>query len=53
MDKGADIEIWYHQVDDHVTPSSIKECNYGMRANQTSLTLTKFIVNSINIYVFN
>ena len=31
---------------------STKECNYGMRASQTSLTLTKFIAN-INIYVFN
>jgi hypothetical protein len=30
---------------------SIKERNYGIRADQFSSGLTKFIVNSINIYI--
>jgi hypothetical protein len=32
-------------------PPSRKECNYGNRAGQTDSSLTKFIVNTINIYV--
>jgi hypothetical protein len=35
-----------------VLPSPIKEYNYRKRVSQTSLALTKFIVNSISIYVF-
>jgi hypothetical protein len=31
---------------------SRKECNYEIRAGQSSASLTKFIVNYINIYVF-
>ena len=34
-----------------VLPPSRKEYNYGIRAGQSSLSLTKFISNSINIYV--
>jgi len=40
----------YHMIPS--TPPSQKGCNYGICANQTSLTLT-IIVNSINIYVSN
>jgi hypothetical protein len=36
-----------------ILPSSQKECNYEKCAGQTSLTLNKFIVNSITIYVSN
>jgi hypothetical protein len=32
--------------------SSIKEYNYEIHACQTNLGLTKFIINSITIYVF-
>jgi hypothetical protein len=32
-------------------PPSEKRCNYGMRVSQTDSSLTKFIANSINIYV--
>jgi hypothetical protein len=35
-----------------VLPPSNKCCNYGIRISQTNSSLTKFIVNSINIYVF-
>jgi hypothetical protein len=34
-----------------VLPSSKKECNYMIHTSQISSSLTKFIVNSINIYV--
>jgi hypothetical protein len=32
-------------------PPSTEEYNYGIRAGQSSSSLTKFIANSINIYV--
>ena len=35
----------------HVLPPSEKECNYGKRADQNSIILTKFIINNISIYV--
>jgi hypothetical protein len=31
---------------------SKKECNYEIRASQSNLSLTKFIVNNISNYVF-
>jgi hypothetical protein len=34
-------------------PPSNKICNYGMRVSQIDSSLTKFIVNNINIYVSN
>jgi len=34
-------------------PPSTKEYNYGEHADQTSSSLTKFIVNSISTYVSN
>jgi hypothetical protein len=34
-----------------VLPPSRKEYNYGIRIGQSSSSLTKFIANSINIYV--
>jgi len=34
-------------------PPSRKEYNYGIHVGQVSLNLTKFIANSINIYVSN
>jgi hypothetical protein len=34
-----------------ILPPSKKRCNYGIRASQTDSSLTKFIANSINIYV--
>ena len=42
----------YCEMNNNVLPPSTKECNYGKRAGQTSTSLIKFIVNSINIYVF-
>jgi hypothetical protein len=36
----------------HNTPPDLgKQCNYEIRAGQTSSSLTKFTVNSINVYV--
>jgi hypothetical protein len=35
----------------YILPPSNKTSNYGKRASQTDSSLTKFIVNSINIYV--
>jgi hypothetical protein len=35
-----------------IFPPSIKECNYGIRASQTSSILTKSKVNSIYTYNF-
>jgi hypothetical protein len=37
----------------NVVPPSRKECSYMIRVSQSSSSLTKFIANSINIYVSN
>jgi hypothetical protein len=47
---GSNFSVLYERHD--ILPPSKKRCNYGMRASQTDSSLTKFIVNSINIYVF-
>jgi hypothetical protein len=36
-----------------ILPTSTEECKYEVCAGQTSLSLTKFIINSTNIYVFS
>jgi hypothetical protein len=33
-----------------VLPSSVKECNYGLRAAKNNSCLNKFLVNGIHIY---
>jgi hypothetical protein len=40
------------QIGNLLLHPSNKRCNYGMRASQTDSSLIKFIVNSINIYVY-
>jgi hypothetical protein len=35
----------------YILPPSRKECNCGIRASQSITSLTKFIANTINIYV--
>ena len=53
MNARAGIEIWYHQIYDDVTPSIHIRMQLWDDVSQTGLSLTEFIVNSINIYVFN
>ena len=41
------------QSESLLLPPSLKECNYEKRAGQINLTVTKFTVNNISIYVSN
>jgi hypothetical protein len=43
--------IGFHSLGKHIKYSLHPQKNYGLHADQASLTLTEFIVNSINIYV--
>jgi hypothetical protein len=51
FDPYSEHRVLHELVASTVHPPSKKRCNYGMRASQTDSSLTKFITNSINIYI--